>query len=171
MVGYFRPGGQGVGAIWTAMCDCGRETRVRAKEAAAGRITSCQKCDTPHKLRAERISFSRQRTGVYSRLWARDYRRALKEGVQWLLTEAQYRVLIEKECLYCGIQPSIHVPRSKLKVNHVIRMNYTEGYHLGNVAPCCSTCERWKKGSTSEDFVARLLYVATRISNILNPTK
>lgn len=61
---------------------------------------------------------------------------ARRRGLDFLLTDDEFYILIKQTCFYCGIAPS--------PCNGVDRMNNDLGYFKDNVVTCCSECNSAK---------------------------
>lgn len=156
-----------MGAIWKARCECGSIVDVRAKEVAAGRITTCGKCQLKHKNKQERRNHILEVNGSYRRLFNKYVMDALRKEIQWELTPEQVRNIVTKPCIYCAANSSVMAPNSRTYINLVERMDPTIHYHIANVGPVCKECKHWKNGSNSTNFVQRVLNKAEYLRAIL----
>lgn len=59
--------------------------------------------------------------------------KAKRRGLEWALSEAEYSELRANLCSYCGF--SLPIYGSGLD-----RVDNSKGYVLGNLVPCCSSC-------------------------------
>ncbi len=71
---------------------------------------------------------------------------ARNRGKEFCLTLEEFALFWQKPCTYCG---------SKILTIGLDRIDNTKGYEIGNVAPCCTSCNMWKRTLTVEDFVAK----------------
>lgn len=96
-----------------------------------------------------------------------------KRGHGFDLTETEFRDLIQLPCGYCGAKPNrVRVSRrgtGKFRYTGIDRIDNTVGYMKGNVIPCCTTCNFWKKASTREEFLLHALAIIKKQSiNLLD---
>ena len=87
-------------------------------------------------------------------------RGAKKRGKKWDLPAEQVRALTGMECSYCGCLPAQSVKHPHYNgdypYNGLDRIDNDKGYVLGNVVPCCGTCNRMKGTMSIEDFMAHI---------------
>jgi hypothetical protein len=76
------------------------------------------------------------------------------------LTFDQFVAIIENDCEYCGCPPDKSNlqyrrknPHSYLRYNGIDRLDNTKGYVVGNVVPCCKTCNMAKSSMTFEAWL------------------
>lgn len=75
------------------------------------------------------------------------------------LSEAFYNKIIKKICIYCGISVAANICKKNTESNFVI----------GNVEPCCITCDNMKKNLSHESFLEKLKKIYDhKILNIKN---
>ena len=76
---------------------------------------------------------------------------AKNRGYEFSITEAEFDVLINSNCHYCGIEPSVH--KSEIKYNKtdieflrngIDRKDSMIGYTKENTVACCAMCNRMK---------------------------
>jgi hypothetical protein len=81
---------------------------------------------------------------------------ARKRGIEWHLTEEQFRVLVLSPCHYTGRLPSL-VHRSsggaQVVVNGIDRLDNSKGYEAGNCVPCCADVNYAKRALSPADFL------------------
>lgn len=66
-------------------------------------------------------------------------------GLTCELSPDQFIALFNQPCDYCGDQDAL---------NGVDRIDNSQGYISGNVAPCCSICNTMKKKMTKDEFLS-----------------
>jgi 5-methylcytosine-specific restriction endonuclease McrA len=62
---------------------------------------------------------------------------AKRTNHEWTLTEDEHSALVASTCLYCEGP----LPEAGIGLD---RIDNEEGYHVGNVVPCCFPCNRAK---------------------------
>jgi len=70
---------------------------------------------------------------------------------EWNLTFEEFMTFWQKPCNYCG---------SKIETIGLDRVDNKKGYNLDNVVSCCWICNRMKRASRKEDFIAHCKKVA-----------
>ena len=136
-------------AYWTCRCDCGNLTDVTVYSLNSGTTKSCG-CQL---LRKQKTNV---KESVFKKV-ATDYKhKAKKRGIEWNLSQDQVFKLIDRNCHYCGIEPSntstIHKQSKKAKYSGIDRINNNIGYVEGNVVPCCAQCNYAKMGMSDIEF-------------------
>ncbi len=89
------------------------------------------------------------------------YRSGAKaRNLEWDLNEEQFANLINKNCFYCGEQPSkrqtISYKDKYELVNGIDRLDSSKGYTINNCVPCCSKCNIMKSNFKKEDFLQHI---------------
>lgn len=90
-------------------------------------------------------------------------RKAILRKKTFNITKEQFKILINKNCFYCGIYPNniYQIKNSKtgeircgtpLLYNGIDRVNNFIGYTINNCVSCCKLCNTMKMASTIEDF-------------------
>jgi hypothetical protein len=144
-----RSGGSPYSA-WECKCDCGSIVTVRGAHLRNGKTKSCG-C-----LQLERVSKVPGASG-FNHLLA-SYRAAAEQrGIEWRLSEDEFRTLVTGNCYYCGVVPKQISGQStvgRFIYNGVDRLNNSGGYVPGNVVSCCGTHNQMKGTMSYEQFVA-----------------
>lgn len=87
------------------------------------------------------------------------YQKSAKvRGYEFNLSSKEFEEIIKTNCHYCG----------KQNANGVDRKSSANGYLLGNVVACCSTCNYMKGSLSYEDFKEHLKKI---ITNFLPPSQ
>ena len=90
----------------------------------------------------------------------RDYSRgATRRGLSFSLDEPQFKNLTSSTCHYCGVCPErtrrpLRGCNEPYQFNGIDRINNDLGYELGNVVPCCFTCNSSKRAMSRGDFLS-----------------
>ena len=145
---------------WRCRCRCGIEKDVNAGSLQSGTSLSCG-C-----TQRDRLGF-----GVASlRRWLVSYKNsAVRRGLPFLLSDTEFTALVSLPCHYCGSQPTIHnchplrPINGRVAVNGLDRKNPNLGYTVGNVVPCCKTCNRAKMVMSYSEFVAWIQMAARHL--------
>lgn len=85
---------------------------------------------------------------------------ARQRGIDFNLSEEEFKSLIKKDCYYCGEHPSRHQSvsyRSDYElVNGIDRIDSSKGYSIDNCVPCCNTCNLMKNTLSKETFLNKV---------------
>jgi hypothetical protein len=88
---------------------------------------------------------------------------AKQRGVPFDLTKDQFRALTSNNCTYCNQKPSkVSNPRGAIEeyiYNGIDRYDSNKGYILGNVAPCCETCNYMKRMMNPSEFFKQVFKI------------
>lgn len=139
---------------WLCKCECGKERIVIGYSLSSGNTKSCG-C-----LQKERTSESRRLpSGVASmRNTMSNYKvGAEKRGLEWSLSEEQFKEITQKDCHYCGAKPNnnskgSHGNNGNYVYNGLDRIDNFKGYTKDNIVPCCKTCNFAKGDLTLQEF-------------------
>jgi hypothetical protein len=86
---------------------------------------------------------------------------AERRGYTWELSFEQFVTITEKPCAYCGAAPAYRATSGDFS-SGIDRVDNNRGYEVGNVTPCCITCNTMKNSQPLQDFLARCHSVAQR---------
>ncbi len=142
---------------WLCKCDCGNEKEIAAKSLIAGVTESCgclrkEKCTERLSLPNGEASFNRI-LGIY-KIGAK------KRGLEFDLSNDQFREITKQNCYYCGQKPS-NIQKSKsghgdFVYNGIDRIDNNTGYMIENCVPCCAICNIMKRDSSKIDFLNKI---------------
>ena len=85
---------------------------------------------------------------------------ARARDLAWELTDEDFDGLTSRECFYCGCPPSaVRKPDGlydggEFTYNGIDRRDNSLGYMIGNVVPCCWTCNHAKGNMPFDEFMA-----------------
>ena len=141
-------------AIWEFKCDCGKLVKVKAAWVTSGNTGSCgclRSFTHPgyNKLPDGEASFN----SLFS-----SYKYSARiRGIEFELTEEEFRELSKKSCIYCGSPPS-QISKKKTATTPYIytgvdRVDNSKGYKIKNVVPCCKFCNYAKNKMSVEQFI------------------
>lgn len=152
--------------FWSCRCECGGTITTRGSSLRRGHVRSCgclRQAPSVGHDRKYPTSLDAARAFNFNQ-----YRRNAKvRDVEWDLTFERFREISEGNCRYCGDPPQWRLPqrcRSGVFASGIDRVNNALGYVEGNVASCCTWCNRAKTDLGAEDFVQRCLRVAANAS-------
>lgn len=131
-------------------CSCGVEKEVWFADLRAGRTKTCGD-------KSVHAGYTHDRSlAAFNFMYSHSYRaRALRKGLVFELSKEQFRKLTQLACHYCGVSPSGEhkMQKSVFVGNGVDRMDNQQGYVVGNVVPCCGTCNHAKHTMSYEQFI------------------
>ena len=89
---------------------------------------------------------------------------AIKRGLEWILTEEEFRSLTQQVCYYCGAPP--YQRRSHgvslngdYIYNGLDRFDNDQGYIHGNCVPCCGKCNHAKYTMSADEFLKHIIKI------------
>lgn len=145
---------------WFCRCVCGTTRTISAQHLKNGHTKSCGCRNTSTEA------------FLVSSLLERFSAGARKRGLSWSLSEKDVEKLIFSNCYYCGEPPhrlltnySIAKRHKHTPINGIDRVDSSLGYNLGNVRPCCRTCNIAKHTLSTEQFG---IWAAKVYSNFAN---
>lgn len=145
-------------AYWDCLCDCGNKVKARSDHLVRGNTTSCG-CYRNEQL-SKAVSGPKvpigdaPRNKIYKNYkWS-----AEKRGLSFELSREQFFDLMSKDCFYCGEPPrrayKMKSSYGEAIYNGIDRIDSSIGYVIGNVVPCCTTCNQAKMEMSIEDFIS-----------------
>lgn len=145
---------------WNCKCDCGNEVIAYASDLKRGGRPSCG-C-----LKSEKISALRRldpgKSGL-NNMFAQYRKSAKQRNFEFHLTATEFSNLIDKECHYCGVGPTLKAFGENRMLRDNVNGNFTytgidrkdsnRGYHFDNCVTCCKTCNFAKNDMSYEEFL------------------
>lgn len=144
------------------LCSCGSTVVVRLWDLKSQKTESC----------GSHPRFDDRSLPAFRNIYNHSYRnRALKNGLEFNLSEERFRRLTQMDCHYCGSPPlnksyrAVNGKRGQFKsgsthsqyiYNGLDRVDSSKGYTLDNVVPCCGICNHAKHTMSYEQFTAWL---------------
>ena len=131
---------------WKCLCDCGKEFITSSHQITKRIRNSCgcrnQTQPVDDKTFITNCRFGHYRNGAKGR------------NLSWELTYDQFAILLFGDCAYCGSPPRLSVTIGKHThlANGVDRVDNSKGYGIGNVVPCCWSCNAAKSSGTVEEL-------------------
>jgi hypothetical protein len=87
-------------------------------------------------------------------------------GVEFLLTEDDFRALTKQDCFYCGAPPAQAYDKGRSHAyngmwihNGVDRISDRGGYTTENCVPCCKACNYMKQGMDDTEFFDHIVSI------------
>lgn len=145
--------GQSRQARWFCRCDCGVEKVINGSSLRAGYTKSCG-C-LSKEVTGERRRLAPGLANMRNLITAYAHG-AKKRGIEYNLTEEQFKKITQQDCFYCGKKPSNIYNRKKQNgeyvYNGIDRVDNNKGYIINNCVPCCYTCNGAKSKMTLQEF-------------------
>ncbi len=139
--------------MWLCRCICGTEKIIIGDSLKGGFTKSCG-C-----LRRELIGDRKRLSPGLSnmRILIGWYKAGAKErGLDFKLTEKQFKKLTQQDCHYCETKPNNIVKGGgcigEYIYNGIDRVDNKKGYVIGNVVPCCKRCNQAKRNLTLQEY-------------------
>lgn len=140
---------------WLCSCDCGKTKVTGTYLLTSGGVASCGCAKYLYQDREEAC-----RRDLY-----KNYKGGSKErNHTFNLSFLEFSELIQKNCAYCGIEPSKTF--KIIKYNGIDRIDNNKGYSVENCAPCCHTCNFAKTNKTVEEFKKWAIQLGNNLSKI-----
>jgi hypothetical protein len=139
------------GVYWLCRCVCGSEHIVNGRSLRSGSSKSCG-CSS-HTER----TLPKGESAFNALFWL--YKNNAKNrSIVFDLTKDQFRVLLQQNCFYCGIEPlqsyKAHVRGNGAYVyNGIDRKDNSKGYSIDNAVSCCKTCNLAKSDLSMDIFI------------------
>ena len=141
-------------------CDCGSETVTSWRR---WKSCGCLQRDTAavtNRLKKSLVSGE----SAFNSLYCRTRISARVRNLDFDLSKTDFRRLIKEPCHYCGQTPSqifgVRSRNGSFVYNGLDRFDNFIGYTLGNVVPCCKTCNYAKRNMSVDEFLAWVKQVA-----------
>lgn len=148
-------------SIWKCLCECGNTVDVLGINLTTGRTISCgcyqKECFGKYSKKDKGVSSFNTLIRVYKR-------DADKRGLCWKLTDFDFKLLISKNCYYCGIEPFQMIKNNHnngdLIYNGIDRLDNSEGYSIHNCVTCCGVCNKMKNKFTKDNFLKHIVKIS-----------
>jgi len=148
---------------WHCICKCGVHQRLSSGDLNDGSSFGCRRC---MGLRSRSPNCG----GAKTRILHNYKNNAIKRGHEWNLDSVYAFALMKENCHYCGDEPrNVGKPNSESSAdcfiyNGLDRVDNSKGYVVGNVVPCCRSCNRAKDTKTYSEFTSWVLRVCTHLN-------
>lgn len=149
------------GSLWECRCDCGRMARVSLASLRSGNTKSCGCFKIENQIRLGEVLNKGRKLPPGESLARHAFSEckvnAKKRGIEWMLSEDEFRRLVAGPCSYCGV-PYSKRRRAKgyngeFVCSGIDRVNSSLPYEIGNCVPCCWTCNVAKASMGREEFL------------------
>ncbi len=123
------------------MATKGQKLTLTVKKLAANRRNALMRCKPGSLLR--------QLMGHYRQS-------AERRGIQFLLSEKEFELLVQGDCFYCGQKPARQYRPTRYKEfylsNGVDRVDNSLSYVMSNCVSCCKICNQFKSDLTQQQM-------------------
>ena len=167
-------------AYYNCEClECNREFVVDGRNVRNGLSKRCAECGIKlghQKQTGVKKSKKSAKEIAEHYLYNTKAKDARKRKFEWNITKEQFVKIIYLNCTYCGSEPNTTVNPTKnhaleasraaecfITYNGIDRLDSTKGYVEGNVAPCCSICNKAKLDMSVKNFIAWVSKVAAHM--------
>jgi len=141
---------------WLCKCECGGKKIVDKGCLISGGTKSCGCLAFEHirKIGKRKLGYG---VAKMRSLISKYKRSARKRGLEWNLTEEQFKEITQQNCHYCGAKPN-NISKNYTTFNGdyvyngIDRVDNTKGYMINNVVPCCKICNRAKNDLPLKEF-------------------
>ena len=154
-------------SIWECKCSCGIIIKTRGCRLVNGSTKSCG-CFRLETVRHGAHHKRAQKEGTAFRAVLYQYKANAKtRGLEWELSDDQFKALTSAKCYYTGFSPS-RIQKSKsgsedtYVYNGIDRLDNSKGYTIKNCVPCCFEVNAMKRDFSKERFIALCVRVAER---------
>lgn len=147
---------------WNCACDCGATVIVNGQSLRRGRTTSCG-CFHLDRVRLPKGEAS------FNKLFRAYALGAKNRGLQFTLTEDEFREITSRNCFYCNSQPRNECKNNGKRgfyghytYNGIDRVNNDEGYTKANCVTSCFTCNQMKLTMGQMEFIEQCKRIADK---------
>lgn len=92
---------------------------------------------------------------------------ARQRGIEWNLSEEEFKSIIKQNCHYCNEEPSRHQSVSYREdyelVNGIDRVDSSKEYSIDNCVPCCNTCNLMKNTLPKDIFLNKVSQIYNHV--------
>ena len=141
---------------WLCLCDCGNKKSILLDTLRAGRARSCGCLQRESRFKAAGEA-------AFNNVWNKYQVDARHKKLRFCLTVSEFRELTASNCYYCGNPPATvqQTPGGSFIYNGIDRQLNSLGYFVGNVVPCCITCNIMKGQLPHDMFIRYCMKIAS----------
>lgn len=135
------------------ICDCGNKKVVMGSAMVSGNTKSCG-CLSVEIKKNKRISDNHSEITAIILGYKRH---AEDRGFKWVLNRDNVKSIINKNCYYCGTNPT-NIKKTKNSIGNglhysgIDRVDSLKDYTTENTVPCCRICNYAKSNLPLKDF-------------------
>lgn len=144
--------------IFLCECSCGTKRDVLKESLVSGNSLSCGCYKKDNIIKSWGVK--NRMNSAFNHLFVIYKSTAKRQGHCFKLTKEEFYKLVTSDCYLCGIKPSSVIkPTAKIAIskeffyNGIDRIDSSIGYISGNVASCCTTCNRMKLDHNLDYFI------------------
>ena len=153
-------------SLWECKCDCGATMVTTGNRLKSGNTKSC---GCYHKIRTREL-FSKPDSEIRVNRILHDYTKSAgRKRLSFSLTRKQFARLMDANCHYCGGEPKNSFKQHGKQIapyQGIDRVDNQQGYHVGNVVPCCMVCNKMKKAMPQGEFLNHIQKIHERCVTI-----
>lgn len=165
--GEFKTKGGKTELRWKCICDCNEISYIRPRELIAKFRTDCRICSRKRLANNQTLP---DKLSTLNRIYRTYKKHAKTKNRNFTLQLNEFKVILNKNCHYCGSEPMVY--SDDYKRNGIDRIDSDKGYVKDNCVPCCEMCNRAKLDYPVENFLkwVERVYLHQKV-NILNEVR
>ena len=176
-------------AYYQVVCACGVKKEVARNSLVKGRSKSCGckrserflasiKADRTTNRNGKELGCLSYRHDRIEHLYITAYRNSIHDRKKFSgsdLSFDEWKKLVDSPCNYCGMLGGRNirdfsskgnlVSNTILKINGVDRVDSGLPYTIGNVVPCCNTCNMMKNEMSADDFLSHIKRILNHLGS------
>lgn len=147
-------------AAFLCQCECGNQRVYAGRQLRNGMAKSCGCLQYEYRHNGKMRRIGKGLT-VYNRCKSA----AEMRGYPFELTLEEFKDISCRSCIYCGAEPTKDV--YGLVCNGIDRLDNDKGYIIGNVVPCCGSCNFKKMAVTVPIMITALEHLGYEVRKTL----
>lgn len=158
---------------WLCACDCGGIVIVHTQSLVTGNTKSCGCLQKENRHTNARVLPCGEAS--FNTVYGKYKDSARKRALEFDLSRDIFRAIVTEPCYYCG-EPPVNVEDCGGRTNGAFvysgidRMYPSQGYIIGNVVPCCKTCNFAKRKMSYDEFLSWVDRVHDKLRGKCNAT-
>lgn len=140
------------------ICECGNFNLFSVKTKLTSKSCGClvkKSIDNLVRMQIKPLGQS-----SFNEVYATYKRSAKIRGLEFNISEDDFKSMTSKNCHYCNTPPSNKMEKPNRNGSYVYsgldRVDNSIGYILENVVPCCVTCNSMKMAMSYNEFITHL---------------